>query len=279
MPDDPVLLGPGEGEGTERYTILADRDELVLTEFRYAPRQDGPKRHVHHHHADGFYCLEGELRITLDEEDRVLGPGGFVLIPPEVIHTFGNPGDGPGRYLNFHAPGCGFGEYLRGRKPDFDQDYDVPPGSGRPTSDAVVLEPGEGEQLELGTSHSCVKAGARDGMGSLAVLESTVAAGFPGPVLHRHERMMDSFYVREGTLTLQLGDETVEAGPGSYALVPPGNAHTFSTPGTDPVRVLNIFAPAGFEGYVREMAEAVRSGGLDLDGMTEIASRYDFRAV
>jgi mannose-6-phosphate isomerase-like protein (cupin superfamily) len=279
MPDDPVLLGLGEGEGNERFTILADREELVLTEFRYEPGQDGPRRHVHHHHADAFYVLDGELRITLDEEDRVLGPGGFVLIPPGVIHTFGNPGTGRGRYLNFHAPGMGFAEYLRGRNPDFDQDYDVPPGSGRPTSEAVVLQPGGGEQLELGASRSCVKAGVDDGMGSLAVLESTVAPGFPGPVPHLHERMMDSFFVREGTLTLRLGEETVEAGPDSYALVPPGNAHTFSTPGTEPVRLLNIFAPAGFEGYVRAMAEALRSGTLDLDGMTEIASRYDFRAI
>jgi mannose-6-phosphate isomerase-like protein (cupin superfamily) len=279
VPDDPVLLAPGEGEGNERFTILADRDQLVLTEFRYEAGRDGPKRHIHHHHADGFYCLEGDLRITLDEEDGVLGPGGFVLIPPGVIHTFGNPGDEPGRYLNFHAPGCGFAEYLRGRKPDFDQDYEVPPGSGRPTSEAVVLEPGGGEELDLGSSRSCVKAGAGDGMGSLAVLETTVAAGFPGPVLHLHERMTDSFFVQEGTLTLQLGAETVKAGPDSYALVPPGNPHTFSTPGTEPVRVLNIFAPAGLEGYVREMAERARAGTLDLDAMTEIASKYDFRAM
>jgi quercetin dioxygenase-like cupin family protein len=278
MSDDPVLLGPGEGEGNERFTILADRDELVLTEFRYAPGQDGPRRHVHHHHADGFYCLEGELRITLDEEERVLGPGGFVLIPPEVIHTFGNHGAVRGRYLNFHAPGLGFAEYLRGRNPDFDQDYDVPPGSGRPTSEAVVRQPGEGEQLGLGPSQSSIKAGADDGMGSLALLESTIGPNFPGPVLHEHERMVDSFYILDGTLTLRLGDDAVEATAGSYALVPPGNAHTFSTP-SEPVKLLNIFAPAGFEGYVREMAERARAGHLDQAGMAEIASKYDFRAI
>jgi quercetin dioxygenase-like cupin family protein len=278
MSDDPVLLGPGEGEGNERFTILADRVELVLTEFRYEPGQDGPRRHVHHHHADGFYCLEGELRITLDEEDRVLGPGGFVLIPPEVIHTFGNPGAVRGRYLNFHAPGLGFADYLRGRNPDFDQDYDVPPGSGRPTSEAVLRQPGEGEQLGLGPSQSSVKAGADDGMGSLAVLESTIGPDFPGPVLHEHERMVDSFYILDGALTLRLGDDAVEATAGSYALVPPGNAHTFSTP-AEAVKLLNIFAPAGFEGYVREIAERARAGDLDQAGMAEIASKYDFRVI
>jgi quercetin dioxygenase-like cupin family protein len=278
MSDPPVLLGPGEGEGNERYTILADRDELVLTEFRYAPNQDGPQRHIHRHHADAFYCLEGRLGITLDEEDLILGPGGFALIPPEVIHAFGNPADEPGRYLNFHAPGCGFGDYLRGDNPDFDQHYDVPPGSGRPTSEAVVRQPGVGEQLGLGPSQSSIKAGADDGMGSLAVLESRIGPNFPGPVLHEHERMVDSFYILDGTLTLQLGDDAVEATADSYALVPPGNAHTFSTP-SEPVTLLNIFAPAGFEGYVREIAERARTGDLDQPGMAEIASKYDFRAI
>ena len=82
---------------------------------------------------------------------------------PSVIHAFGNPGDEPGRYLNFHAPGCGFGDYLRGDNPDFDQHYDVPPGSGRPTSEAVVTQPGEGERSALGPSQSVVKAGATTG--------------------------------------------------------------------------------------------------------------------
>jgi mannose-6-phosphate isomerase-like protein (cupin superfamily) len=277
MPDAPTILRPGEGEGTERYTILADREELVLTEFRYAPNQDGPQRHIHRHHADAFYVLEGDLRITLDEEDRVLGPGGFVLIPPEVIHTFGNPSDQPGRYLNFHAPGCGFGDYLRGNNPDFDQHYDVPPGSGRPTSEAKGVEPGEGELLDLGPSRSTVKSGVDDGMGSLAVLESTVAPGFPGPVRHAHEQMVDSFYVREGTLTLHLDGEIVEAGAGGFVLVPPGNTHTFSNPGDQPVSLLNLMAPAGFERYLREVAAI--DGPIDAAKMAEIASRYDFRAL
>ena len=277
MPDAPTILRPGEGEGTERYTILADRDELVLTEFRYAPNQDGPRRHIHRHHAEAFYVLAGQLRITLDEDDLILRPGAFVLIPPEVIHAFGNPSEQPGRYLNFHAPGCGFAEYMRGNNPDFDQDYDVPPGSGRPTSEAKIVQPGEGELLDLGPSRSTVKAGIDDGMGSLAVLESTVQGGFPGPVLHEHEQMIDSFYVQQGTLTLTLDGQTIEADAGTYALVPPGNPHTFSNLSDEPVSVLNLMAPAGLERYLREVAAS--GGPLDPQRMAEIASKYDFRAV
>jgi mannose-6-phosphate isomerase-like protein (cupin superfamily) len=277
MTDHPILLGPGEGETQGKGLILAGREELVLTEFNYPPNEDGPKRHVHHHHADAFYVLEGQLRITLDEEDLVLEPGGFVFIPPEVIHAFGNPGSEPGRYLNLHAPGCGFDEYMRGRNPHFDQDYDVPPGSGRPTEDAVVLSAGEGEQLELGPSRSCLKAGVSHDPSSLAVLETTIAPGFPGPVLHVHDKVVDSFFVLEGTLTLQIDVRTEDIGPGSYALVPPGTPHTFFNPRDEPTRILNLMAPAGFERYLQEAAS--HDGPLDPATMAQIASKYDFRAI
>jgi mannose-6-phosphate isomerase-like protein (cupin superfamily) len=277
MSDDPVLLGPGEGESKERYTILAGREELVLTEFRYQPGQEGPRLHLHRHHADGFYVLEGRIRVTLDDEDLVLGPGGFVLIPRDLMHTFANPGPEPGRYLNFHAPGMGFDEYLRGRHPGFDQVYEIPPGSGRPASEALVLEPGEGEQLALGPSQARLMAGVSDLLGSLAALETTVAPGFPGAVLHVHEAMVDSFLVLDGTLTLRLDARRVEAVPGSYALAPPGYPHTFSNAGDEPVRFLNLMAPAGFERYLQEAATL--EGPLDAAKMAEIASKYDFRAI
>jgi mannose-6-phosphate isomerase-like protein (cupin superfamily) len=274
MTGEPVVIGPGEGECIGRALILGGREEFVLTEFNYPPGADGPRRHIHRHHADGFYVLDGQLGITLDEEDLVLEPGACVVIPPEVIHTFRNPDpERPGRYLNFHAPGCGFDEYMRGNKPDFDQDYDVPPGSGRPTEEAALRQPGEGEELAIGPSRAIVKAGAPDGMGSLTILDSTAAPGFPGPRLHVHDHTVDSFFVIEGTLTVQLDGKQEEAPAGSYVLIPPGNAHTFSNPGDGPVRFLNVMAPGGFEGYLRE---AAAQGGPPSD---ETAAKYDFRAI
>ena len=46
-----------------------------------------------------------------------------------------------------------------------------------------------------------------------------------------------------------LGDEGEEvvAGPGTFVLVPPGVRHGFSNPGSTPVRMLNLHAPAGFD--------------------------------
>ena len=71
----------------------------------------------------------------------------------------------------------------------------------------------------------------------------------PGRVLepHVHADEDDAFYIIEGELTFDLGDETVAAPPGTFVLVPPGVSHGFRNDGATPVRMLNIHAPAGFD--------------------------------
>ncbi len=116
---------------------------------------------------------------------------------------------------------------------------------------------GEGELIEpTAGSRGVVKAGADDGIGSVSVLEFELDGGSAGPPPHRHAQLTDSFYVLEGTLTVLLGDEEHEASAGTYAVVPPGNVHTVSNPGSEPVRFLNVTMPGGLEAYLRELAAA-----------------------
>ena len=278
MPSDaPQLLGPGEGESIRPdFEIKVGRPELVVTETRYEPGREGAEPHVHHHHADAFYVLDGELVFTLGDGQLTLGAGAFVLVPPDVVHGF-RTDRRHARYLNIHAPGMGFDEYVRsGFRAEFDQ-HGPPPDGGRPASEAVVLGPGEGRHLAFGESSGTIKAGGRDALGSFALVEQDLAPGFPGPVLHRHERMTDSFYVLEGELTVQLGETRTRAPAGSYALVPPGNAHTFAGGERERVRALNLMAPGGFERYLEQVAAL--GGPPDPAEMAEIASRYDFHAA
>jgi len=232
---DPLLLGPDEGEvigdSPERTVVVkADRPELVLCEFRYAAGETGPSEHIHREHADCFFVLDGALTVRLGDETHTLGPGGFAQAPPGVVHTFRNDGRGDARFLNIHAPGCGFAAHLRGEKDDFDQ-TDPPEDGGRPASDALLVGRGEGESLSLGPASLEFKAQAHDDPGSLSLADFTIPPDFPGPVPHSHRRFVDSFWVLAGTVGLHLGERTVEAGPGSYALAPPGAVHTFSNRG------------------------------------------------
>lgn len=141
---------------------------------------------------------------------------------------------------------------------------------------AVIHEPGEGERLPLGNSELVLHATSDVTDGTFFMSESTVEAGFPGPPLHRHQKLHDMFYVLEGTLTVNVEGETRELGAGSFVCVPPGVAHTFSNPGHAPVRFLNFNTPGGWENYMRDLAEAAKAGPLTPDVMGPIASKYDF---
>ena len=253
--------------------ILSNHELLNATWTRHVAGERGADPHIHKHHTDAFYVLEGEVTFRLGPElERVVGGAGtMVVIPPGVVHAFDNDSDSEVRFVNVHAPSGGFVDYLRGKE-SFDS-RDPPEDGGRPASDAVIRGPGEGESLAIGPSTLLMKAEVGDGDGTFYLGESVLAPGFPGPPPHIHQRHVDSFFVLDGTLTLRLGDETVEATAGSYAIVPPGNVHTFSNPGDRPVRALNIMAPGGFEQYLKEAAAA---GTADPATLAEIASRYDF---
>ncbi len=142
--------------------------------------------------------------------------------------------------------------------------------------EAVVHLPGEGERHIAGSSEIVVKATGDETAGTFFLSESTIAPGFPGPPPHRHERLVDMFYVLDGVLTVRLGEETRQLGPGSFVCVPAGVVHTFSNPSDSPVRFLNFNTPAGWEKYMRDLAEAAQAGPLTPEVIGSVASRYDF---
>src|SRR5437764_5786068 len=154
----PLLLAPGEGETVvdrpeKTLRILAELDDVIITWFRYAPGEKGPDAHVHHHHTDAFYVLEGEIEVSLGPEPQTVRapPGTFAAAPPDVVHTFRNSSDAPAIFLNLHAPASGFGDHIRGKNPSFDQ-HDPPPDGGRPLADAVFTKPEDAEILRSAVS-------------------------------------------------------------------------------------------------------------------------------
>jgi quercetin dioxygenase-like cupin family protein len=146
---DPGLVvlrrtGGAEGETmagrTEhrRATLLLDTDELTVTEFFYGPGERGAQPHVHHHHADAFLVLEGELTLTVGRGSLRAPAGTFVLFPPDVVHGFDNDGSENALFYNFHMPASGFADYMRGRNPGFDQ-HDPPADGGADPASAITV--------------------------------------------------------------------------------------------------------------------------------------------
>lgn len=285
---EPAIVPHNGGEvisdhDRKRVEILADTEQIVITESWYAAGERGPGPHVHHHHVDAFYILEGTIVFGVGPhavEEVAAAAGTLVLVPPDVVHTFWNPGPDRASYLNYHAPNSGFAEFLRaardGRRYEWDS-FDAPEDGGLPAADAVVRGPGEGEVVVLGETSAILKAERADGGGRFAVVETTLAPGYAGPGPHVHESFVDSFYVLEGTMTMRVADERRPLGPGDFALAPPGTVHTFANETEAPARMLNVLAPAGFEQYLKELATL--GDRPDQAATAALASTYDFRAA
>jgi quercetin dioxygenase-like cupin family protein len=88
---------------------------------------------------------------------------------------------------------------------------------------------------------------AGESAGDVAIVEMDMAADGGGPPLHRHPTHGEGFYVLAGAITFQVGDEVITGGPGTWVFAPRNAPHTLANLGTEPGRILCVFAPAGFE--------------------------------
>jgi mannose-6-phosphate isomerase-like protein (cupin superfamily) len=209
------LVDPSGGEVVgdrpgRRVEILSDRDPVHVTLSRFAPGMEGADLHVHRRHSDLFYVLEGELTVRLGVEDRqvVVPAGSLARVPPMVVHGFRNASSGDFRYLNFHAPGSGFADYMRalrdGRKLAYDQ-HAPPDQGGRPISEAVI-ESGE----SIG-----------DGVELLTDVEAIRVTRVRGRTPRRAYDRLVSYFALEGELAL----DDLRAPEGSWLQVAAGREH------------------------------------------------------
>jgi uncharacterized RmlC-like cupin family protein len=74
-----------------------------------------------------------------------------------------------------------------------------------------------------------------------------------GP-LHVHHCEDEGFWILEGEFTFQVGDETIEASPGSFVFGPKDVPHTYNV-GSGPARLLYVLSPAGFEDFIYATSE------------------------
>jgi mannose-6-phosphate isomerase-like protein (cupin superfamily) len=92
-----------------------------------------------------------------------------------------------------------------------------------------------------------------------------------GPPLHTHVEQTDSFYVLEGILTVQVGEELFDLEAGDFATAPAGVHHTFDNIHKDQpaVKACNIMTPAGLDQTFLELSQAAD----DLDQLVRALDR------
>lgn len=240
----PVLVERGAGEivGDEphrRVEILSDHDSLHATWTRYGPRREGADLHVHRRHTDLFYVLEGELTIRLGPEgEPVAVPAGTLArMPPLVVHGFRNASDADVAYLNLHAPGRGFADFMRARHEgrEFSYDQHPPPADGGcPPSEAAI---GGGHVVADGSGRRVARLADVD---EIAITETWAEPGAPSRQSELDPGRVASFYVLEGEISFTVDDRELRAGTGSWVQVPSCVPHALAFTGDAPVRYLEL---------------------------------------
>jgi mannose-6-phosphate isomerase-like protein (cupin superfamily) len=93
-------------------------------------------------------------------------------------------------------------------------------------ADPYVLSNSESRGLPGGVQGFKIRA--VDSAGLVSFFEFTLGAWESGPPLHVHGTSDESFYVLEGNLEMEVGEQRHLLGPGEFAWVPRGTAHTFA---------------------------------------------------
>jgi len=87
--------------------------------------------------------------------------------------------------------------------------------------------------------------------GAFFIAEVSVPPG-GGPPPHIHRREEETFYVQEGSLTIQVGGKTLQASPGDCVYLPRGITHCFKNTGDVEAKFLVMVTPAGLENFFAE---------------------------
>jgi quercetin dioxygenase-like cupin family protein len=250
-------------EGDVSVTLLADLEQAAVVDIRSRPYCDErPPAHMHPGHAEALYVLEGELELRLEDGERRVGPDTWAFVPPGVVHTIVVTGEEHARTLDFHVPGSGYGEFVRGLhaarneeelravRAAFDQQ--PAPDYGGADPGLVVIRRAGGAEGEKITDRPGRRATLLVDADELTVTEFAYGPGERGAEPHIHRHHADAFLVVEGEFTFTYRDGSLAGPAGTLLLVPPDVVHGFDSGSAGDARCFNLHLPAsGFADHLR----------------------------
>jgi quercetin dioxygenase-like cupin family protein len=267
------------GEETDGiYSVV----EVLETQGAKAPL------HLHRKEDEAFYVLEGEMTFEIGEQRIKASAGSFLFGPKDVPHTY-RVDSGPARLLFLLSP-PGFEGFIEAvskpaKAPTLPppQEAETPPDEAEMDDEAetesfavleaqygceIVREPmhddngaaartfglegGEGEARWWLGGLTTIKATGKETGGRYTLVEVLEPEG-EAP-LHVHHREDEAFWILEGEVTFEIGEQTIKASPGSFVFGPKDVPHRYTVE-SGPARLLFLLSPAGFEEFIHATSE------------------------
>ena len=107
---------------------------------------------------------------------------------------------------------------------------------------------------------------------TFSLMEQVCGTGIGGPQTHLHPTD-EGMFILEGHITFQVGGQELKAGPGSFASIPRDTEHSFTIDVAD-TRVLNFYAPGGFEMLIMSLAVPAQERKAPKPGTSPMPPRW-----
>jgi quercetin dioxygenase-like cupin family protein len=114
------------------------------------------------------------------------------------------------------------------------------------------LTQGEGDVRWWLGGLATVKATGKETDGRYTLVEVLEPEG--EQPFHVHHREDEGFWVLEGEVTFEVGEQTIKASPGSFVFGPKDVPHRYSVD-SGPAKLLFVLSPAGFEDFIYATSE------------------------
>jgi len=221
--------------------------------------------HVHSYE-EGFYILEGQAVLAINDHAYHLGPGDFGAFKVGTRHAWRNVGEAPLRWLGMAAPQ----PKPQGKERDtfFPKDASIPttaqPLAGRDLQ-GDLLGHFDASQIPATPEARAALPGANNVFLQWMVDEKFGARHhrmlfleyLPGASIALHDHTFEeAYFLLSGEVEAILDGQRYLAGPGDVLWTGVGCVHSFSNVGREPVRWLETFSPQPpAENVFRFMAE------------------------
>jgi mannose-6-phosphate isomerase-like protein (cupin superfamily) len=216
-----------------------DTCNLICT--RVPPGTGTPS--VHTHTGDQFYfILKGEMNLHLGENHLKAGAGDLVFIPQGVPHRNWNDTNDEEIHFELIAPGIptGLARSYFVAAPDANTQL-------KPMESADYVRHIDTSKFNPDAFTSIIMADRSSGSNNCRLNLVRVPPGRGGPALHIHT--FDQFYyVIDGEMKLQIGQEKFTAGPNTYVILPHGVPHANWNEGSVPETHIAVLVPEPFPG-------------------------------
>jgi len=144
------------------------------------------------------------------------------------------------------------------------------------TNKPQILAAGAGKAIMVGLSRLVVKLPSEQTVNRLSITTYELPPGFPGPPPHKHAVFEHAWYVLEGELTVQLGNDISVLSKGGFVYIPKQVVHAFANSGNGVAEVLVVDTPGGFEKYYDDLQAAFGNGEkIDQQIIRDIQLKYD----